>query len=793
MTLPRALLLVALGLPACFIGQTSFENAFCKLDEDGDGDPKCGLSNTTSDGDCDDSNPLISNRRGETGERDESGEVVGGAYDGFDNDCSDGDLLDVDGDGVPGISREEYDALPVHEPWPSEFRDLTEVDCLDLHPTEQEALFGVTYPDDIAFSVKPTTESDEPYDGLDGNCDGSNDFDADGDGYVTSDLPDWYEDYLAFYEGVPDLPRGDCNDNDDSIFPDSPTPDVPYDGQDQDCSADNDFDPDGDGNLTDGFNGSAGRYVQLYGYEDQPWTDWVPGGDCLDLRDTFDGADPPDGLPARTFRRLIGSDGLCPDGGSPTAAGSCEASLDDGYDDACDDVLDGRVRFNEYDRDGDGYVDAADRAAFIAYVQRYLAFENANGENPYAQPFTDTYGDTAEAIGAWFDANAGDCDDTDPAINPDALEVLGDGVDRDCDGDSDTTRTLDGGFSWRLPGPPRMALTDQHHVLVVPTREGFDAADGAGLRPRRVVGLSWDREVGAAGRPAVDEPPFIVPNTTSDDIHGHAAVISQGLEVFVGTSWNGTTSTRLQAVKMDRDRLTAANYQVLAESSWPSRPVVATYDRVDLSCDGGTCWQVACNDTEVHFTVFDDTNRLTQGDTGVVPGLSPADCFVVPAGRNGGTAVVGVVGDLGTVDAYEMAPLALNPATTNPFAGLEVDWVRGRTDRHLMGLATGGVLAWTSPTTSTTLFPGSGWVDADAVETTDGTWIFVGLRDDGETILAYGTPGSFDEVVLDPRTPEGSPLPVTRVAVSADTERVVVVLQVLDGTDLTHVWSVYGR
>ena len=42
---------VVLGLPGCWISQVAYENALCKLDEDGDGDPRCGLSNTVQDGD----------------------------------------------------------------------------------------------------------------------------------------------------------------------------------------------------------------------------------------------------------------------------------------------------------------------------------------------------------------------------------------------------------------------------------------------------------------------------------------------------------------------------------------------------------------------------------------------------------------------------------------------------------------------------------------------------------------------------------------------------------------------
>jgi hypothetical protein len=64
------------------------------------------------------------------------------------------------------------------------------------------------------------------YDGVDSDCGGDSDFDADGDG--------WDAD-----------PEGsDCDDEDEGINPDST--EVWYDGVDQDCSGGSDYDADGD-------------------------------------------------------------------------------------------------------------------------------------------------------------------------------------------------------------------------------------------------------------------------------------------------------------------------------------------------------------------------------------------------------------------------------------------------------------------------------------------------------------------------------------------------------------------
>ena len=71
---------------------------------------------------------------------------------------------------------------------------------------------------------------EEWYNGIDQNCDGLNDYDADGDGYVAPG----YEGALT--DNNPDTvinQGGDCNDEDSAVFPDAI--EVWYDGVDQDC------------------------------------------------------------------------------------------------------------------------------------------------------------------------------------------------------------------------------------------------------------------------------------------------------------------------------------------------------------------------------------------------------------------------------------------------------------------------------------------------------------------------------------------------------------------------------
>jgi hypothetical protein len=69
---------------------------------------------------------------------------------------------------------------------------------------------------------------DRPYDGVDSDCDGASDFDADGDGHASSA---WGGD--------------DCDDTNASVHPGAA--DTWYDGVDSDCDGASDYDADRDG------------------------------------------------------------------------------------------------------------------------------------------------------------------------------------------------------------------------------------------------------------------------------------------------------------------------------------------------------------------------------------------------------------------------------------------------------------------------------------------------------------------------------------------------------------------
>lgn len=138
--------------------------------------------------------------------------------------------LDLDGDGYAG--------------------DSVQLSC-ERPLTAAEAVGDC---DDANSDVHPSAEDD--CDGVDNDCDGVTDpdaetwyLDADGDGYGDSDRP---VSVCGTRDGA--VPNAeDCDDADDSAHPGAT--EVWYDGIDQDCAGDDDFDQDGDGFQSDTHGG----------------------------------------------------------------------------------------------------------------------------------------------------------------------------------------------------------------------------------------------------------------------------------------------------------------------------------------------------------------------------------------------------------------------------------------------------------------------------------------------------------------------------------------------------------
>jgi MYXO-CTERM domain-containing protein len=279
-------------------------------------------------------------------------------YDGVDHDCGEDDDYDADADGyVPdeyvGSSTTEVPASGA----------LPGGDCNDLNA-----------------AVNPGV-SETWYDGVDGNCDGASDFDADGD---THDHEDFGGD--------------DCDDEDFRVYPGAT--EIWYDGVDSDCSGGSDYDVDGDGHDFDEYGGSDcdDNDPSINADATDVWYDGVDQ-DCRgddDFDADKDGYVPDDYDGIRTVG-VPGSGGLragdCDDGDVAVHPGAVEVWYD-GRDNDCSGGSD-------YDADGDGY-DSLD----------------------------------------WADGD--DCDDGDDTVYPGASDTWYDGVDQDCDGAKDDDADGDG-------------------------------------------------------------------------------------------------------------------------------------------------------------------------------------------------------------------------------------------------------------------------------------------------------------------------------------------------------------
>ena len=215
--------------------------------------------------------------------------------------------------------------------------------------------------DDSDFSVYPGA-ADAWYDGVDSDCDGASDYDADGDG-----------DDSDAYSGT------DCDDTDATVHVGAT--DTWYDGVDADCAGDSDYDADADGYDSDGHGGTDC---------DDDSADSHPGADevCDEADNDCDGTtDEDDAIDALEWFADDDGDGF---GAPETATTACEqpsgyvsdstdcddtdsyvnpdeSELSDGVDNDCNEVRDensmssGDVIFSEihyhaqYEPDGEWF------------------------------------------------------------------------------------------------------------------------------------------------------------------------------------------------------------------------------------------------------------------------------------------------------------------------------------------------------------------------------------------------------------------------------------------------------
>ncbi len=292
-------------------------------------------------------------------------------YDGIDNDCVDGDLTDVDGDGF---------------------------DCA--------CVSGGTDCDDGDAGVHPgATES---ADGVDEDCDGTVD-----------EVTDWYDDDGDGWSEA----GGDCDDSDSGTH--SGATEV-CNGQDDDCDGTIDegtecYDDDGDGwseyegDCSDGdADANPGeRETDGNGVDD----------DCDGVVD--DGSFDEDGDGYTSWA------GDCDDTDAAVYPGAPE--LPDGKDNDCDGDTDEGT--TTYDDDGDGYSEAGgDCDDTDPNASPVTSEVEANGVDDDCDGLLDEGGSGTDDDGDGLSEDQGDCDDADASVSPAADEVDGNSADDDCDG-----------------------------------------------------------------------------------------------------------------------------------------------------------------------------------------------------------------------------------------------------------------------------------------------------------------------------------------------------------------------
>ena len=397
-------------------------------DADGDGDTYCAgggrdldgdglcsgpLDDPSAEADCDDDDPTVFPGATE-------------AIDGVDNDCDGvldnpvaGTPEDLDGDGYTWPDDCDERNPDVHA-GAVEACDGLDTDCDGQLPVDEidwddDGFLACRFDcDDFDAGIWPGAVEDCG-NGIDDNCDGIVDGDANGDGVAEPD-----EDINADGDWIT-VCNGDCIDDPD--FAEELTGDAGFaaevhpgagevcDGWDNDCNGlvDEGFDLDGDGYL------DCGRCPQL-----DPWD-----CDCDDTNPTVNpGArDLCDGFDRDCNDLTSGGDDLDSDGWS-----SCEGDCDDLRPDqfpnnteVCDNA----------DNDCDGLADEG----FDVDLDGFKQCQS-------------------------------DCDDGDATVSPAAEEICGDGIDNDCDS---TTPA---------PGEcPDTALTGETGLPTSPTADTAPTAD----------------------------------------------------------------------------------------------------------------------------------------------------------------------------------------------------------------------------------------------------------------------------------------------------------------------------
>ena len=238
------------------------------------------------------------------------------------------------------------------------------------------------------------------YDGIDSNCDGVDDFDQDGDGFVSSLYVDIQTGDLV---GTGLLSGGDCSDLEADIHP--AMEETPMDGVDSDCDGkelclrDQDLDGYGDGELlaTDTLSCEGYGLTLLDG-------DCNPGNpDIYPNRDEVcDGVDSNCDDELWSMELDVDEDGYV----ACTIEGDWLGDVVPLGDEDCDDenpeYFPGQIWYNDMDGDGYGSTDSGTAGGFVERcdpIDNYTALETGDCEpfDSTAHPFAPEFNDAADS------------------------------------------------------------------------------------------------------------------------------------------------------------------------------------------------------------------------------------------------------------------------------------------------------------------------------------------------------------------------------------------------------------
>ncbi|MFH1466630.1 MAG: MopE-related protein [Pseudomonadota bacterium] len=214
----------------------------------------------------------------------------------------------------------------------------------------------------------------------------------------------------------------DCDDTSAATHPGA---DEVCDGADNDCDGTTDegtscYDDDGDGQTEDDGDCNDGD-PSIYFGAPEDYTNGIDD-DCDGVVDSSFVDNDCDGY------AVEGGD--CDDADATAHPGAAEAA--DSVDNDCDGTVDEGTR--AYDDDGDGHTETGgdcDDADASTYP---YAPELADWVDNDCDGSLDEGTVNADDDGDGYTETGGDCDDASARVNPSATEIVGDGVDNDCDG-----------------------------------------------------------------------------------------------------------------------------------------------------------------------------------------------------------------------------------------------------------------------------------------------------------------------------------------------------------------------